>query len=538
MVGKKYENEGIARHGAKMVTAVACARVPKFTVIVGGSFGAGNYGMCGRAYAPRFLWTWPNSRISVMGGEQAANVLATVRRDAIEAKGGAWSSEEEEAFKAPIREQYETQGNPYYATARLWDDGVIDPVDTRMCLALGLGIVAAPTDSRDPLRRLPDVTHDVRQAPDREPRRDRLPRRAYRAAMGRPHRRGVLRRRCASPRTSPPAMKPCTSAVRARRRVICAAMPSSMPRNARARRPFIRVTGFSRRTPSSLPPARAPASCSSGRTPEAIAAMGSKSAAKALMEKAGVPLTPGYHGDRQEPDYLLKQAESIGFPVLIKAVAGGGGKGMRRVDRAADFAAALASCQREAAASFKDDRVLVEKYLTARAAHRSAGVRRQPRQCRLSVRARLLGAAPPPEGHRGSAGAGHDARAPPPDGRGGGGGRARGRLSRRRHRGVHRRRGRRVLLHGNEHAAAGGASRDRDDHRARSRGVAVARGGGRAAAAHSRANWRSTAMPSKRASTPKIRRAISCRRSAGSITWPRRKRARRRARGHRRAAGR
>jgi 3-methylcrotonyl-CoA carboxylase beta subunit len=140
MVGKKYENEGIARHGAKMVTAVACAKVPKFTVIVGGSFGAGNYGMCGRAYSPRFLWTWPNSRISVMGGEQAANVLATVRRDAIEARGESWSAEEEAAFKAPIREQYETQGNPYYATARLWDDGIIDPVDTRRCLALGLAL--------------------------------------------------------------------------------------------------------------------------------------------------------------------------------------------------------------------------------------------------------------------------------------------------------------------------------------------------------------------------------------------------------------
>jgi len=140
MVGRKYENEGIARHGAKMVTAVACARVPKFTVIVGGSFGAGNYGMCGRAYSPRFLWTWPNSRISVMGGEQAANVLATVRRDSIEAKGGSWSADEETAFKAPIREQYETQGNPYYATARLWDDGIIDPADTRQCLALGLAI--------------------------------------------------------------------------------------------------------------------------------------------------------------------------------------------------------------------------------------------------------------------------------------------------------------------------------------------------------------------------------------------------------------
>jgi 3-methylcrotonyl-CoA carboxylase beta subunit len=140
MVGKKYENEGIARHGAKMVTAVACARVPKFTVIVGGSFGAGNYGMCGRAYAPRFLWTWPNSRIGVMGGEQAANVLATVRRDTIESKGGTWSRDDEAAFKEPIRAQYEEQGNPYYATARLWDDGIIDPRDTRRCLALGLAL--------------------------------------------------------------------------------------------------------------------------------------------------------------------------------------------------------------------------------------------------------------------------------------------------------------------------------------------------------------------------------------------------------------
>ncbi|GAB4398006.1 MAG: biotin-dependent carboxyl transferase [Rhodoferax sp.] len=138
MVGRKVENEGIARHGAKMVTAVATAAVPKFTVIIGGSFGAGNYGMCGRAFNPRFVWMWPNARISVMGGEQAASVLATVRRDGIEAKGGTWSAEEEEAFKAPIRKQYEVQGHPYYATARLWDDGVIDPADTRRVLALGL----------------------------------------------------------------------------------------------------------------------------------------------------------------------------------------------------------------------------------------------------------------------------------------------------------------------------------------------------------------------------------------------------------------
>ena len=138
MVGRKYENEGIARNGAKMVTAVATAQVPKFTIIIGGSFGAGNYGMCGRAYSPRFLWMWPNARISVMGGEQAASVLATVKRDGIEAKGGAWTQEEEEAFKSPIREQYEVQGHPYFATARLWDDGIIDPADTRRVLALGL----------------------------------------------------------------------------------------------------------------------------------------------------------------------------------------------------------------------------------------------------------------------------------------------------------------------------------------------------------------------------------------------------------------
>ncbi len=138
MVGKKYEAEGIAKHGAKMVTAVSTVNVPKFTVIIGGSFGAGNYGMCGRAYSPRFLWMWPNARISVMGGEQAASVLATVRRDGIEARGGQWSAEEEGAFKRPILDQFEHQAHPYYASARLWDDGVIDPADTRRVLSLAI----------------------------------------------------------------------------------------------------------------------------------------------------------------------------------------------------------------------------------------------------------------------------------------------------------------------------------------------------------------------------------------------------------------
>ncbi len=138
MVGRKYENGGIAKDGAKMVTAVATAQVPKFTLILGGSHGAGNYGMCGRAYSPRMLWMWPNSRISVMGGEQAASVLATVKRDGLEAAGKHWGHDEEEAFKAPIRAQYENQGHPYYATARLWDDGIVDPAQTRRALGLGL----------------------------------------------------------------------------------------------------------------------------------------------------------------------------------------------------------------------------------------------------------------------------------------------------------------------------------------------------------------------------------------------------------------
>ena len=142
MVGRDVEAAGIAKHGAKMVTAVACTRVPKFTVVIGGSFGAGNYAMCGRAYSPRFLWTWPNARISVMGGEQAASVLATVRRDQMADAGQEWSAAEEEEFRSPIREQYEHQGSPYYATARLWDDGIIDPLDTRTVLGLGLSVAA------------------------------------------------------------------------------------------------------------------------------------------------------------------------------------------------------------------------------------------------------------------------------------------------------------------------------------------------------------------------------------------------------------
>ena len=147
MVGKTYEHGGIAKNGAKLVTAVSTAKVPKITLIVGGSFGAGNYGMCGRAFSPRFLFTWPNSRISVMGGAQAAGVLATVQRDNLERAGKKWSAEDEAAFRAPITAKYEREGTPYYSSARLWDDGVIEPADTR--LVLGLGLSAAMNNAAE-----------------------------------------------------------------------------------------------------------------------------------------------------------------------------------------------------------------------------------------------------------------------------------------------------------------------------------------------------------------------------------------------------
>ena len=195
MVGKEYENAGIARDGAKLVTAVACSVVPKLTVVIGGSFGAGNYGMCGRAYDPRFLWMWPNARISVMGGEQAASVLATVRRDGIESKGESWSAEDEEAFKEPLREQYEHQGSPYYSTARLWDDGIIDPLEDPP--RAGAWDSRPPRTPRSPSRATASSGCDgsVRASPDREPRRDRVSGHPHGPRPGHPHDRGALRPR-------------------------------------------------------------------------------------------------------------------------------------------------------------------------------------------------------------------------------------------------------------------------------------------------------------------------------------------------------
>ncbi len=157
MVGQAAEAGGIAKDGAKLVTAVACAAVPKYTVVIGGSFGAGNYAMCGRAYSPRLLFQWPNARTSVMGGEQAASVLATIKRDALKRSGAELSDADEERLKAPIREQFERQGHPFYASARLWDDGVLDPTDTRRALGLALALRADAASRGDPVRHIQNV---------------------------------------------------------------------------------------------------------------------------------------------------------------------------------------------------------------------------------------------------------------------------------------------------------------------------------------------------------------------------------------------
>ena len=254
--------------------------------------------------------------------------------------------------------------------------------------------------------------------------------------------------------------------------------------------------------------------------------MGSKSAAKSLMEKAGVPLTPGYHGDDQDPALLAKEAARIGYPVLIKATRRRRRQGHAPGRRRGEFAAALASCQREAKSALRRRPRAGRAVRAAAAAHRDPGVRRQPRRLRLPVRARLLGAAPPPEGARGGAGAGHDRRAPRGDGPGGGGGGAGGRLRRRRHGRVHRPSGRPLLLHGDEHPAAGRASGHRDDHRARPGRVAVARRRRRAAAACSRASSRSPAMRSRPGSTPRTPTAASCLPPASWCIWSRRRKAR------------
>ncbi len=371
MVGRDYEAGGIAKHGAKMVTAVACARVPKLTVVIGGSFGAGNYSMCGRAYSPRFLFTWPNARISVMGGEQAASVLATVRRDGLEARGEEWSAEDEEAFKAPIRDQYEEQGHPYYATARLWDDGVIDPADTRTCSAWRSPPAPTPPGGGR-LWRLPHVTHasraprprwwtpDVRDRPRRQPGRDRRPGDPHPAGDGHPFGRRAQRGR--------------------RRRAAHPAGRRRRPHRARARRaelpldragaggrrhrraghpPRVRVPVGERRVRPGL---EAAGIVFIGPPVAAIEAMADKIRAKQTVMAAGVPVVPG----RPSPAWTTR-----GRRRRRRGRVPGAAQAQRRrwrqghaggpVDGRA--ARAIAAARREARNSFGDDTLLVERYV-------------------------------------------------------------------------------------------------------------------------------------------------------------------------------
>ena len=334
MVGRSYEAGGIAKHGAKMVTAVACARVPKLTVVIGGSFGAGNYSMCGRAFSPRFLWTWPNARISVMGGEQAAAVLATVHRDQLEAAGKTWSDdEEEETFKAPIRQQYEEQGNPYYATARLWDDGIIDPLDTRdVARTRALRLRQRAAGAR-PLRRVPDVSDDVRDGPGGQPRRDRRSRSCARSAgwvfapsastatriaharhVREADRRRAPRARPRRPRATSRSSSSCVLAVAT---------------GAEAIHPGLRIPGRERRVRRSVPATLGLVFI--GPSSDAIAIMGDKIRAKRTVMDAGVPVVPGRTDSGMTDEDLVAAADEVGYPVLVKPSAGGGGKGMRLV---------------------------------------------------------------------------------------------------------------------------------------------------------------------------------------------------------------
>ena len=316
MVGGKYEAAGIAKDGAKLVTAVATASVPKITVLIGGSFGAGNYGMCGRAYSPRFLFTWPNSRISVMGGEQAASVLATVHRDAEK-----WTAEEAEKFKAPIRQKYEDEGNPYYATARLWDDGVIDPAQTRDVLGLAFAATlnarsrqgrASACSACEPMLESLLIAN-----------RGEIARRIIRTAK----RLGV---RTVAVYSDADANMPFVREADAAVAIGPAPARESYLDGAKilaaARKTKVQAIhpgyGFLSENADFAAAVEQAGLIWVGAPPGAIRAMGLKDAAKKLMQDAGVPVTPGYLGEDQSPERLKKEAGRIGYPVLIKAVAG------------------------------------------------------------------------------------------------------------------------------------------------------------------------------------------------------------------------
>src|SRR6185437_10260502 len=339
MVGRRAEAGGIAKDGAKLVTAVACAQVPKLTVIIGGSYGAGNYAMCGRAYSPRLLFQWPNARISVMGGEQAASVLATVKRGQLEGSGGDWPAEEEEAFKRPIREQYERQGHPYYATARLWDDGVIDPLETRRILGLSL----------DAVRNAPE--EETRFGLSRTARTMGIRTIAVYADADIAARH--VREADEAIRIGPP---PAAGSYLDIEAVIRAARAT----HAEAIHPGY---GFLSENAHFAQACLDAGLVFVGPPPAAIAAMGSKSLAKASVRAAGVPVLPGYDGERQDLEYLETRAMEAGLPLIVKPAAGGGGKGMRVVHAREELREALTAARRLAQSAFGDGTLLIERYL-------------------------------------------------------------------------------------------------------------------------------------------------------------------------------
>ncbi len=358
MVGRDAENGGIAKDGAKLVTAVASSVVPKLTVVIGGSYGAGNYGMCGRAYDPRFLWTWPNARISVMGGEQAASVLATVRRDGLEARGEEWSEADEEAFKAPVRAQYEEQGSPWYATARLWDDGVIDPVDTRRVVGMGLaaGRPHPRPDHHRALRRLPDVSAMTEQStadaePARTPigtllvaNRGEIAVRVLRTASRLGLRTVAI---CTDLDATAPHVRAADEVVTVPSYLDVESVVDAARRSgADAIHPGY---GFLSERAAFAAAVEAAGLVLVGPSSQVMEQMGRKDAAREIAVAAGVPVVP--------------RGEDAGFPVLVKAAAGGGGKGMRVVRSEAELAEATAAARREALSAFGDDTMLVEKYV-------------------------------------------------------------------------------------------------------------------------------------------------------------------------------
>ena len=357
MVGQKYEAGGIAKDGAKLVTAVSTTSVPKLTVIVGGSYGAGNYGMCGRAYEPRFLFMWPNARISVMGGEQAAMVLAQVRR------GPARSAEEEEAFKAPIRAQYEKARQSILRHCATL--GRRHHRSDRHAARVGARAVrrSERPDRADALRRVPHVMRRMFRTlliANRGEIACRIARTARRMGIATVAVYSEADADALHVRTADTAVLIGAGAGARELSQHPSIIAAANACGADAIHPGY---GFLSENPAFAEACAEAGIVFVGPPPSAMRAMGSKAAAKTLMERAGVPLLPGYHGDRQDHAFLADQATRIGFPVMIKAVSGGGGRGMRVVASAGEFSGALAAAQQEAASAFGDDRVLVERYL-------------------------------------------------------------------------------------------------------------------------------------------------------------------------------